>query len=641
MGKLTRHIRQSLPTKISLMMFFVAVLIFVLINGVFVVMSRRHLHAFAMKNASESLNTAVAQAERYLRSVETVTDLTAQMVEENFSPGSLLAYSRRIVEKNGFVSGCSISAQPDMFPEHGRHYSAYTVQKRDTVITVVEDVYEYFDYEWYKKAAVSGQAVWVDPFVDDNAGSLSADHVIASYSRPLYDKKNRLLGVISADISLPEFSKALSSIKPYHDSYLILLGHDGRYYVHPDTTKIVNKTIFDPIDGRYQPDKLALGYEMTAGHTGRMHADIGGVSCLICYQPVPGTDWSAALISQEHDIMHKYMRLNVSILIIFFIGLLILYVICRRAVVIVFAPMKLLEEQARRIADGDYSAVITRGNQNSVVGSLQNSFADMQETLSHYIRDLNIAIEESAKRNEELQKANSALEEAIHLQEEFVANMTHQIRTPLNLIMGFSQLIRETGEGMSAEEKQNLIQVIDYRTMILSRMSLMLYDSSDQGYRDEMVSFNYENVSCNEVARECIGYTNRYFPGVSVKFETALDDSFTIISDHLYVMRSIREILYNSAKYSDGKNISLRVTANKNTVRYIFEDTGPGIPPEYQKHIFTPFYKSDFLSEGLGVGLPLTRRHVILLGGSLELDSDYRQGCRFIMVFPLESPIYQ
>ena len=156
MGKLTRHIRQSLPTKISLMMFFVAVLIFVLINGVLVVMSRRHLHAFAMKNASETLNTVVAQAERYLRSVETVTDLTAQMVEENFSPGSLLAYSRRIVEKNGFVSGCSISAQPDMFPEYGRHYSVYTVQKRDTVITIVEDVYEYFDYEWYKKAAVSG-----------------------------------------------------------------------------------------------------------------------------------------------------------------------------------------------------------------------------------------------------------------------------------------------------------------------------------------------------------------------------------------------------------------------------------------------------------------------------------------------------
>lgn len=419
------------------------------------------------------------------------------------------------------------------------------------------------------------------------------------------------------------------------------MGQDGRYYVHPDTAKIVDKTIFDLTNGRYYPDKLALGYEMTAGHSGRMHADVGDVHCLICYQPVPGTSWSAALICSERDVLHGYQRLNISILLIIIVGLLIIYVICRRTVLRAFAPVKLLEEQAQRIADGDYSAVIARSDKNSEMGKLQNSFADMQETLSRRFQDLNAAIAESARRNDELRKANADLEEAIGRQKEFVANMTHQIRMPLNLIMGFSQLLREAGEGMSAEDRQALLHVIDYHTMTLCRMSLMLYDSSDRGYHDEMVSLSYGNVSCNEVARECIGYVRRYFPGVSVKFHTALEDSFTIETDHLYFMRSIRELLYNSAKYSDGKNISLRVRANRNAVQFIFEDTGPGIPPDYQKHIFSPFYKSDILSEGLGMGLPLTKRHVILLGGSLELDSDYHRGCRFIMAFPLENPLYQ
>ena len=86
----------------------------------------------------------------------------------------------------------------------------------------------------------------------------------ASYSRPLYDWKNRIIGVISADLSLPEFSRTLSDIKPYPNSYLIFLGHDGRFYVHRDTAKIVNKTIFDLTNGRFYPEKLALGYEMTA-----------------------------------------------------------------------------------------------------------------------------------------------------------------------------------------------------------------------------------------------------------------------------------------------------------------------------------------------------------------------------------------
>lgn len=639
MGNPIKYIRQSLPTKISLVMFFYTVVVFALIDSFSMVMSRRHFHAISMKNASEALSSVVARAERYIQSVETTTDVTSLLLEENFCPDSLLAYSRKVVEGNAFVSGCSISARPDMFPEFGRYYSAYTVRKSNKLITTIEDEYEYFDYDWYRKAAMSGKSVWVEPFEDNNGGSLSADHMIASYCRPLYDKEHKLLGVISTDISMPEFSRALSSVKPYPHAYLILLGKDGRYYTHPDSTKITNHTIFEPADGHYSPQKLSLGYEMTARRSGRMHAEVGGVVCLICYQPVPGTSASAALVIPESDVLHGYRHFNMRMLVLIFLVLAIIYLICRRTVARAFAPVKLLEEQSQRIANGDYSTVIAHSTTNSVTGRLQNSFADMQEILNSHIQELNAAIAGSEKRNEELLKANSVLEDAIRRQSEFVANMTHQIRTPLNLIMGFAQLLRENGKNMSAEEKQALLHVIDYHTMILCRMSLMLYDSSDRGYRDEMVSFNYDYVSCNAVAKECIGDVNRYFPNVTVKFETAIEDSFAIFTDHLYLMRSIREILYNSAKYSDGKNISIRIETSKTAVRYIFEDTGTGIPPKYQEHLFTPFYKYDNLSEGLGVGLPLTKRHVILLGGTLELDPDYTKGCRFIMTFPIESPM--
>ena len=598
MGKFTRHIKGSLPTKISLNMFAVSVIVFALINGVFLLLSRSYFHAAAMDNASEALNAVIARAEHHIRSVENATNVTARMAEENFCPDSLEAYSAKVVQMSSFVSGCSISDRPEMFPQH---------------------------------------AVWEDHFADGDAAS----QMTVSYCRPMYDRKNQVIGVISADMSLPEFSKALSSIKPYPNSYLVILGHDGRYYVHRDTSKIVNKTIFDLTNGRHYSDKLTLGYEMTAGHSGRMHANVAGVHSLICYQPVPGTNWSAALISPERDVLQGYRRLNTRTILIILAGLLIIFIVCRRTVVKAFAPVKLLEEQTQRIADGDYSTVIARSSENSVVGNLQNSFAHMQETLHSHIRDLNAAIEESAKRNEELQTANSTLEDTMRRQSEFVSNMTHQIRTPLNLIMGFSQLLRESGATIPPEEKQSLLNVMDYNTMTLCRMSLMLYDSSDRGYHDEMVSLSFDNVFCNEVARECIGYVNRYFPGVSVKFESELDDSFTMVTDHLYLMRSLREILYNSAKYSDGKNVSLSVSANNHSVRFIFEDTGAGISPAYQKHIFTPFYKPNSLSEGLGVGLPLTKRHVILLGGSLELDPDYRKGCRFIMTFPLDDPNYR
>ena len=240
-----------------------------------------------------------------------------------------------------------------------------------------------------------------------------------------------------------------------------------------------------------------------------------------------------------------------------------------------------------------------------------------------------------------MEKANAALEEALGRQSVFVSNMTHQIRTPLNLIMGFGQLLRDSGgSAMSREEFKRILHVMNYNAMILNRMALMLYDSSDRGYHDEVVSLQHDTVSPNAVARECIDYTTRYFREVTVKLETMLDDSFTIVSDHLYLMRSIREILYNSAKYSDGKNISLHVSANETRVRFVFEDTGKGILPEIQESVFTPFYKRDSFSEGLGLGLSLTKRHVILLGGSLDMDHDYRKGCRFIMEIPVDPPAY-
>ena len=329
------------------------------------------------------------------------------------------------------------------------------------------------------------------------------------------------------------------------------------------------------------------------------------------------------------------MRLDMIILLIVFVVLLIILVNCRRVIVRAFAPMKLLEEQARLISAGDYSAEIPRGNANSIIGNLQNSFAHMQEELRSHILDVNRKTEDLVKRNNEVERANAALKEALDRQSVFISNMTHQIRTPLNLVMGFSQLLRDSRvDAMPREELDKILHVIHYNAMILNRMSLMLYDSSDRGYQDEIAGFHFEHVSPNEIARECIDFTNSYFPEVNVKLETSLEDSFTIVSDHLYLMRSIREILYNSAKYSDGKSISLRLSANKTRVRIVIEDTGKGIPQDIQESIFTPFYKWDILSEGLGIGLSLTKRHVSLLGGSLDLDRDYKDGCRFIMEMP-------
>ena len=107
-----------------------------------------------------------------------------------------------------------------------------------------------------------------------------------------------------------------------------------------------------------------------------------------------------------------------------------------------------------------------------------------------------------------------------------------------------------------------------------------------------------------------------------------------ILTNHLYLMRTIRELLYNGAKYSDGEHIHLYVTETATTVNFTIEDTGSGLPDDADDLLYKPFIKIDDLSEGLGLGLPLSKRHAMSLGGDLVYDKDYRDGCRFIVEMP-------
>ena len=639
MRSLFRHIRHSLSMKLSFGILLLTVLVFVVSLGILFVESRHHIKQEAVELATSILNTSEQRMRRYLNTVETATDATEWLVLENMHPDSLLAFSNRIVMLNGNVNGCSITTEPYLFPKYGRYFSAYSVRQGDSVVTVREGEYEYFEKVWYKTPKELGKPCWVDPFDDYNPGTLSAKGMIASYCKPLYDGDGRFLGVISSDLSLHLLAEAISKEKPYPNAYFMLLGEDGRYYVHPDTTRLSNQTIFSDIDARRQADIIALGHEMTSGHKGSMVVQVNGKPCLVCYGPVTGTKWSLALVCPESDILRSYYQLSNIVAVLIIIGLILITWFCRKIVADAIRPLNRLVEQTRHLAAGDYDEEIRHSSRQDAVGRLQNSFIAMQDSLKRHVGDIQKMNDEMAQRNEELQRASLLVEKSDRQKTVFIQNMTHQIRTPLNIIMGFAQVLRDDVGDMPAEEVSKMTAMMEHNAMTLNRMVLMLYDSSDTGISEEMNSQEYEYVSCNEVARDCIESTRLYFPYLPIAFETELPDTLCIHTNRLYLMRSLREILYNSAKYSDGQHVSLHVSATDTLVRFVFEDTGPGIDESYFGEMFVPFTKVNDLSEGLGLGLPLSKRHIINLGGNLTLDPHYHGGCRFIVELPLARPV--
>ena len=243
MDNLIRHIRQSLSWKLSLGILLMAIPIFALSIGFLFIHSRDKVKKEATEHAASVVNTTMQHITRYMDIVETATDVNDWEVTAHLDPDSILAISRGIVVLNGHIDGCSISTEPNIFPKYGRNFSAYTVREADTITTVIEEPYEYFEKVWYKMPHLQGKPCWVVYYDESDSLALTLDGMIASYSKPLYNEKKHFVGVISTDLSLIRLSKVITSETPYEGSYFMMTGSEGRYFLHHDSKQLFKKTI--------------------------------------------------------------------------------------------------------------------------------------------------------------------------------------------------------------------------------------------------------------------------------------------------------------------------------------------------------------------------------------------------------------
>lgn len=627
------RIRHSLSSKLGVSILLLSILVFVASLGVMFVQSRLMLRKKATERIVCVLDNTVQRVRTCMNRVETATNSNGWMALEYLNPDSLLTISRHVVSVNPHVNGCSITTEPDVFPELGP-FSVYSIKEGDSVVTVREAAYDYYNQVWYKLPKTQARPCWTDPFNDNNDNALYTKNIIASYCKPLYSDDGRFLGVISTDLSFKHLKETIVEKQPYPNTYFALVNSEGRYIIHPDSTKEFNKTIFEDLNIETQPELVALGHEMTTGGKGNMRVTVNGTSCLVCYQPIPDTKWCLALVIPDREILQTYYRLAYVIVSLIVIGLIIILLITWKIVDQSIKPLSQLLAQSQIIAQGNYDEQISHTERRDAVGRLQNSFATMQESLNRHVTDISHAAEEAGLRNEELVKATKMAEEADRQKTIFIQDVTHQIRTPLNIIMGFAQVLRNSNGEIPHDEVKKIVDMMDHNAKTLSRMLLMLYDCSDAGASVELQIHTDEMVSCNEVANESINYTREHFPEINVRLESDLPDAYRLRTNRLYLMRTLRELLYNAAKYSNGAIVLFRIKDTGNTIRFIVEDQGPGMSKAYQEKMYEPFTKVNELSEGLGLGLPLSKRHSRSLGGDLFLDTSYHDGCRFILELP-------
>ena len=634
-------VRRSFSTKLSLWILLLTVPVFFASVGLLFRQSHQMIYGESVERANGVLDASMQRICRYLVTIETITNTYSWIAEKSMQPDMLTNLTDRIVRLNPYADGCAISTEPGVLPEYPEHFLACSSRvKDDSITTVIEGDYDYFNESWYTITDNQQQSGWVVYNNQSDQLGVNIDCIV-SYSKALFGADSTMVGVISTEMSLLHLSKILAEEKPYPNSYFILIDEEGRYVAHPDSTRLFNKSIFSAADPQKQADLIALGYEMTNGKQGVMSVVINGNPSLVCYKPVPGTTWSLAIICSDSDILKGHNKFTYIVVSLLVVALLLIVLYCHEMVARSLRPLRKLLIKTQDIAKGNMEVKVGRSSRVDDIGGLQNSYATMLESLRRYTDSVRAASEKAQAYNEELEQATQLVVEADKQKAAFIQNMTHQVRTPLNIIMGYAQIINTPSteltalDDVSKEEIKSLAASMNHNSKLLNRMVLMLLDSSDSSMSETELCQQREPVAANKAVSEMVDYVMSLYPDVHIGFATEVPDDFIININKKYLQYSLAELLLNAVKFSDRQHIVIRIVRTDSTVRFIIEDTGKGIAEADREKIFRFFSKVDDFSEGLGLGLPLTMRHAQNLGGSLTLDLDYHEGCRFIFELPL------
>lgn len=633
--------KSTLGKKLSRTIMLLTTVLFVVVLGIFYQHAKSLLHKEAIERSSTILDTTVQLVVNHLTAIETAARSNAWMIEEHFDPDSLQKISRRIVSLNKSVISCSISTKPDIFPQWGKYFSAYSVNDGDTIITVLEPEFEYFEKNWYKEPVETGRPCWINPFSDFQQGDINHHAAVGSFCIPIRINGGHIVGVISADFSFQRLRETVFATRhPYPNSYYMLIGPAGGYLIHPESNLLFKKSILQT-DSIEHPDILELGRKMTSGQHGTIHVKFNDQKCHVCYAPVPGTGWSMALVCSEDEVMADYYHLTTIMVVIVLIGLLLIWWFTSKLVEQNITPLNDLLDATKKISEGEYDIEIPLSKRKDSFSKLQNAFREMQQAILKEMEGIKRTTDELNQETKKLEEAMPRAKEAARRRQTFIQNVIYQISSPISIIEGLMKVLLDNLGRLKGKKRElqkdeitNITKTLDHNARHLQRITMMLYDSSDTRAADASMYERKDIVSCNKAGEEYVNITKELYHIDNIQFTTELSDDVTIQTNRLYLKLTIQELLHNAVKYSDGEHISLHVTQTDTMVQFIIVDEGPGLPEFEKDLLYIPFMKNDNLSEGLGLGLPLCHRHVISLGGNLIYDEEYTKGCRFILEMP-------
>lgn len=377
---------KSFATRLSTYIIIFVGLIFTLISWLFYSYTRDTIINDTMANTHQAMNTMVAQIEDKLNNTDLILKNNLKIVEENISnPDELLSIIKSIVTNNDGIVGSSIAFEPGYKGKNRFMLYAYGT-KKDNVYTKIftDEDYNYLCMDWYLISKRLKKSIWNEPYYDNGAGNM----IMTTYSLPLKNSEGEIYAIITADISLEEFSNMITKLQPFDNSYSFMLSRNGYYLTHKRKDRILNETIFSNAAEQNNKDYEEIGRAMILGKNGTKLFDNDGVESYAFYTSIPDIGWSVCCVVPSDTILAELNNITRTIIILFIIGITLLFITTNRVIKKITKPIVDFAHSASRISEGNFETALPIVKSHDEVSILRDSLDHMRISLHDYIEKL-------------------------------------------------------------------------------------------------------------------------------------------------------------------------------------------------------------------------------------------------------------